>query len=122
PDQVVVQGVLNSGAVASAQILSGAPTGSGLRWEIYGRTGRLTVTAASSLAGSALLVAVARGNGELIDSPVPAGYRTVLPDAAPMVRNVAACYAGLATAIRAGRPAEPDFGTATTLHRLLETI
>lgn len=38
------------------------------------------------------------------------------------MRNVHQVYTDLARAIRTGEPAEPDFGTAARMHRILDAI
>ncbi|MFE9611166.1 Gfo/Idh/MocA family protein [Streptomyces sp. NPDC006012] len=123
PDHVLVQGTLASGAMATAQILTGGLQGSGLRIEVYGRKGRLVLEAeTAALAGSELHVGWARDEHTTERIPVPQAHRTVLPDELPAVRNVGRVYAELAAAIRDGGTVEPDFTTAVALHRLVDSI
>ncbi|MEU6996440.1 Gfo/Idh/MocA family oxidoreductase [Streptomyces sp. NPDC046465] len=123
PDQVLVQGELASGAVATAQILTGGLQGGGQRIEVYGRDGRLVLDSQNaSISGAELHVSRARTEHDLTPIPLPDAYRTVLADAPPAIRNVGRVYTELADAIRNGGTAEPDFGTAVELHRLIDTI
>jgi len=122
PDHILLHGRLESGAAASAVIRFGGRTGDGLRIEVRGREGMLLLRSdSSSLVGAELNVAVAR-DADLRPLMVPASYQAMLPGADPAIRNVGEAYAELARAIRAGKPAEPDFATATSLHRLLDAI
>lgn len=121
PDQIVVGGLLESGAAASAHFMTGGPAGAGFRVEVHGRTGRLVLTAADeSLVGPALTLHATDGTSAPAPLPLPA--RRALPDAPVAVANVAEVYTDLAHAIRTGSPHTPGFDTATTTHRLLDTI
>ena len=64
-----------------------------------------------------------RKTGQWRELPVPSGYLSaVRPGPEGLPSNVAALYTSLAEAIRTGTPVEPDFTTALTLHRLLDTV
>jgi predicted dehydrogenase len=123
PDHVLIQGELRSGAVASVQIMMGTSAGTGIRIEVFGRTGRLSIQSArTSLVGSELMLALVRGDEEPSVLPVPDSYRAILPDSPPAVANVGHVYAGLAGAVSTGVPAIPNFDTATELHQLIDSI
>jgi predicted dehydrogenase len=123
PDHILIHGILSGGVAASVRILIGGPVGHGLRIDVRGREGRLRLTSDSpSIVGAELTVTLERGNGQVTRIPLPASYPVLLPNADPAIRNVASVYSGLAAAIRAGKPAEPDFGAAVALHRLLDSI
>ncbi|WP_019074878.1 Gfo/Idh/MocA family protein [Streptomyces hokutonensis] len=123
PDHVLVQGVLESGALATAQILTGGLQGAGMRIEVYGREGRLVLEAENNwIASSELYVGLARAEHDVVRIAVPDIHRTVLPDEPPAVRNVGRVYTELAAAIHDGGRAEPDFGTAVELHRLIDAV
>jgi predicted dehydrogenase len=121
PDQIAVHGVLDSGAVASAHIITGGPFGTGYRIEVHGTKGRLVLTSdTDELIGPRWTLSGAQGRGEL--RPLPEGHADDLIDAPPAVRNVHRVYTDLAAAIRDGGPVEPSFATATDVHLLLDTI
>jgi predicted dehydrogenase len=71
PDQVLVQAVLDGGAVASAHVQWGGPESTGLRLEIHGTAGRLVLSADQSLAASPLRIT--DGAGEPVDLDRPGG-------------------------------------------------
>ena len=121
PDQIVVGGVLESGAAASAHFMTGGPAGDGFRIEIHGRAGRLVLSAADeSLVGPEFTLYGSGSAGTPVPLPVPTRRR--LPDAPVAVGNVADVYTELAHGIRTGHPVTPDFGTAVATHRLLGAI
>ncbi len=123
PDQIVVNGLLDSGAAASVHIVTGGPRGEGYRIEVHGRAGRVVVRSADdSLVGPEFGVFFGSGTGELTALPVPERYFAGLPDAPVAVRNVHQVYTGLARVIREGGSFQPDFDTALSLHRVLDAI
>ncbi|MER8041765.1 Gfo/Idh/MocA family oxidoreductase [Streptomyces sp. NPDC094032] len=121
PDQIVVGGLLESGAAASAHFMTGGPAGAGFRVEVHGRAGRLVLSASDdSLVGPEFTLYASEGTGAPVRLPVP--DRRLLPDAPVPVANVAEVYAELAHAIRTGGPVTTDFGAAAGTHRLLDAI
>ncbi|MCF2533155.1 Gfo/Idh/MocA family protein [Yinghuangia soli] len=121
PDQIVVNGLLESGAAASAHFMTGGPAGEGFRIEVHGRTGRLVLRASDdSLVGPEFTLHASDGPGTQVRLPIPA--RRLLPDAPVAVGNVAEVYTDLARGIRSGEPITPDFGTAASIHRVLDAI
>jgi predicted dehydrogenase len=126
PDQLVVNGILENGAVVSFQVRGGMARGTGFLFEIHGEEGDLVLTAASriSMQRQELGLKGARGEGAaLAEMPVPGKYRWV-PDGVPPESpyNVAQLYAKLAECIHNGKPASPGFTAAVTRHHLLDTI
>ncbi len=126
PDQLVVNGIVGDGTVASFQIRGGMTRGAAFLFEIHGENGDLTLTATSrdSMQRQELTVRGAQGiAAELAELPVPTRYRWV-PDGVPgdSRYNVAQLYARLAERIRDGKPADPGFAAAVTRHRLLDAI
>ena len=126
PDQLVVNGIVGDGAVASFQIRGGMARGTEFLFEIHGEAGDLTLTATAraSMQRQELTVRGAQGAArELAELPVPARYRWV-PEEMPgdSRYNVAQLYARLAERIRDGQPASPSFAAAVTRHRLLDAI
>jgi predicted dehydrogenase len=124
PDNVLVSGQLDSGAVASVHVAAVPWAGSGFRLEIYGREGTLVTTGnVSSQRGETLRLQGARGSHELSDLEVPERFVYVpadFPRGDPF--NVGQMYALFAAAIRTGQNRLPTFDTAVDLHHFLETI
>jgi predicted dehydrogenase len=126
PDQLVVNGIVGNGAVASFQVRGGMARGTDFLFEIHGEEGDLVLTATSrtSMQRQELNLQGARGKGTaLADLPVPGKYRWVpegVPPGSPY--NVAQLYMKLAEGIREGKPASPGFDAAVTRHRLLDAI
>jgi predicted dehydrogenase len=122
PDNVLVSGVLESGALVSIHIASMPFNGSGFRFEIYGRDGTLYVSGGSTnLGGNRVLGA--KGGEELQEMPVPDRF-ILVPEGTPRGQafNVAQAYARYADAREAGEDFEPGFDLAVRRHRLLEAM
>ncbi|MFF3314913.1 Gfo/Idh/MocA family protein [Streptomyces sp. NPDC003035] len=124
PDQIVVAGLLESGAASSAHFMTGGPRGDGFRIEVHGRAGRLVLRSTDdSLVGPDFVLTHARANGGPAEElPLPARYLPELAGVPSPVSNVHQVYADLARAIRTGEPFQPNFGTAVGTHRLLDAI
>jgi predicted dehydrogenase len=126
PDQLVVNGIVGDGTVASFQIRGGMNRGTAFLFEIHGDQGdlQLTATSRASMQRQELNVRGARGDEkELAELPIPGKYRWVPEGVAPDSRyNVAQLYARLAEGIRDGKPVSPGFDAAVTRHRLLDAI
>jgi predicted dehydrogenase len=124
PDNVLVSGILASGAVASSHVGAAPWAGSGFRMEIYGRDGTLIVTGdVSSQRGDTLRLQGAQGGHELTDLEVPDRFIHVpadFPRGDPY--NVGQMYSLFADAIRTGQSAVPTFDTAVDLHRFIDAI
>ena len=126
PDQLVVSGVLASGAVISAQVRGGMTRGQEFLCEIHGSEGDLVLEATerASTQRQELTVRWARGKGvPLAEMPVPESYRWVpagVPKGSPY--NVAQLYSRLGEAIRTGAPMHPSFDEAIVRHRMLDRI
>jgi predicted dehydrogenase len=128
PDQVLVSGILESGAVASVHIKGGMTKSAGFLFEINGTEGDLVVAAdPNQLTGvqyaDLTLRAARRQDRALADSPIPDSYRWVTPDVpAGPAYNVGQLFVGMAEGIREGKPVSPDFGLAVKRHQMLDTI
>lgn len=126
PDQLVVSGITDSGAVVSAQVRGGMTRGQEFLFEIHGSEGDLVLSATmrASTQRQELRVQGAQGGAkDLSDLEVPGQYRWVpasVPAGSPY--NVAQLYAKLGEAIRDGKPAVPGFDAAITRHRMLDMI
>jgi len=126
PDQLVVNGVVEDGAVVSFQVRGGMARGTAFLFEIHGDEGDLVLAALSrdSMQRQELKLQGARGKGgALAELPVPGKYRW-MPEGMPLGSpyNVGQVYAKLAESIRNGKPASPGFDAAVTRHRLLDAI
>ena len=126
PDQLVVSGVVASGAVVSVQVRGGMTRGHEFLCEIHGSEGDLVLEATerASTQRQELKVMGARGKGvKLAEMPVPDSYRWVpagVPKGSPY--NVAQLYARFAASIRSGAPMQPSFDDAIIRHRMLDSI
>jgi predicted dehydrogenase len=125
PDQVAVTGRIEGGAVASVTVQGGAVGTPGFELRVVGTEATLAVRPAApgGIHITDWAISVAKPDGTVVDRPLPARFAAV-PAAVPAgpPRNVAGLYREFARAIREGRPAVPDFGTAVRFHRLLENI
>ena len=123
PDNVLVSGRLENGAVASVHLANIPWAGSGLRMEIYGLQGTLVVTSDTDAQFGELRIQGAKNGNELQELTVPQEYVYVkggMPRGVPY--NVGQMYHRFAQAIRSGGSVHPNFDTAVDLHRLLDAI
>jgi predicted dehydrogenase len=128
PDQVLLSGVLLSGAVASVHLRGGTANGTGFLFEIHGTEGDLAIAPADPLQAtnvqvSELIVRGAQAGKPLADLPIPERYRWV-PPAVPagLPFNVAQLFVRAAEGIREGKSVNPDFDVAVKRHQLLDAI
>jgi len=122
-DQVLVCGVLESGAPLSVHYRGGMAHGSGLCWEINGSEGDLRITGPG---GHAQLVPLslsgARGEeAGMHPIALPQPHAIDTADAA-RVGNVRRLYAALARDLRDGTSLAPTFDDAVKVHRVLAAI
>jgi predicted dehydrogenase len=122
PDQILVHGVLESGAPASVHIMTGGPAGAGCRIEVQGRTGRLVLESAddSLVAPRYRLRKTTTGGTAVL--PVPERFWTKGSDNPSPAANAGEVYRGFAAAIRTGAAHEPNFDTAIAVHRTQDAI
>jgi len=128
PDQVLLSGVLQSGAVASVHLKGGTANGTGFLFEIHGTEGDLAIVPADPrqatyIQVSEFTVRGAQAGKPLADLSIPESYRWV-PPAAPagLPFNVAQLYMRMAEGIREGKSVSPDFDVAVKRHQLLDVI
>ncbi|MGE5268053.1 MAG: Gfo/Idh/MocA family protein [Thiohalocapsa sp.] len=123
PDNILVDGRLANGAVASAHIAAIPYAGSGYRMEIYGRDGTLVAAGADSPQLSEVtLHGATRGNRlEPLAAPDRLTHATQGTPAGEAF-NVGQMYGLFAEAIRGGSGSVPNFATAVDLHRLVDAI
>ena len=124
PDQVLVSGVLASGAPLSLHYRGGtARDGDGLFWEINGTEGDIRVSGSSGHSQMVQLSLKGARSAEKVFRPleVPASYRFGWPeDVEP--GNVARLYARMARDLREGTHTTPNFEDAVALHRVIAAI
>ncbi len=124
PDQVLVSGILVSGAPLSIHYRGGAAwDGGGLLWEINGTEGDIRVSGPSGHAQMVQLSLKGARGEEKTFRPleVPASYRAGWPeDVEP--GNVARLYARMARDLRDGTRTAPNFEDAVALHRVIAAI
>jgi predicted dehydrogenase len=124
PDNVLVSGRLASGGVASVHVATIPWAGSGYRMEIYGREGTLVASGRNSpQLVTVRLQGAKAGESDLHDIDIPAEYSYVpakMPAGEPY--NVGQMYALFGRAIRSGESCQPDFDTAVSLHRFIDTV
>jgi predicted dehydrogenase len=124
PDQVLVSGVLASGAPLSIHYRGGmARDGDGLFWEINGTDGDIRVSGPSGHTQMVQLSLMAARGGEKVFRPlqVPASYRSGFPDDV-VPGNVARVYAKLAWDLRERTRTAPSFDDAVAVHRVIAAI
>jgi predicted dehydrogenase len=128
PDQVMVNGILENGALASIHVKGGTPAGSSFLFEIQGTDGDLTIAPTRPRPGSSVQISElslkGAHRGESVEEfAIPDSYRWVPPamPAGPPF-NVGQLFVRMAEAIRRGKPGAPDFALAVKRHRLLDAI
>jgi predicted dehydrogenase len=126
PDNIMIQGRLESGAILSAYVGVHPYHGSGYRFEIYGTEGTLAMIGGGE-AGEEVKRRIMGGHKEdkaLQELPVPDRLKWVPED----VRNAGPSYdvgqmwVKFAEAIRTDKRIEPDFDSAVRRHRMLDAI
>ena len=128
PDQVLISGVLQRGAVASIHLKGGTANGTGFLLEIHGTEAALAIVPTDTgqptyIQVSEFTVRGAQAGKPLADLSIPERYRWV-PPAVPagLPFNVAQLYMRMAEGIREGKPMSPDFDVAVKRHQLLDVI
>jgi len=122
-DQIVVAGVLDSGAPISIHYRGGMAHGSGLLWEVNGTEGDLRI---SGPGGHAQLVPLTlsggRGNDvELKPIPLAENYAADSTDG-PVAGNVRRVYQAMAQDLANDTRLAPGFDDAVALHRVVAAI
>lgn len=122
-DQIMIAGVLESGAAVSVHYRGGVCKGTNLLWEINGTEGDIQVTGANGHGQMVQLhIQGAKSHEEsMVPLTLPADMYQGLPDDA-IARNVARNYALLAEDIRKGTRNAPTFQSAVRLHERFDAI
>lgn len=124
PDQVLVSGVLASGAPLSIHYRGGtARDGDGLLWEINGTEGDIRVSGPSGHTQIVQLSLKGAQGGEKVFRPleVPASYRSGWPEEVEP-GNVTRLYARMAQDLIEGTRSAPSFEDAVAVHRVIAAI
>jgi predicted dehydrogenase len=124
PDNVLISGVLKSGAVVSAHVGTLPYHGEGYKLEVWGREGQLVMTSPEGPNIGPMLLSGSKGPAPLEPMPVPSEYVFVpedMPKGAPF--NIAQIYARTADALKQGQSFNaPTFADAVRHHKLLDAI
>ena len=126
PDNILVSGNLQSGAVASVQIGNTAWAGSGYQMEVYGEEGTLVAFSLDSPQLQQVTIRGARdGSNELQDLTPEAELHLAPEIPSGSAYNVGQLYSQFAASIRGtanSAPEVPNFDHAVGLHRLIDAI
>ena len=120
PDNILASGTLTGGATISVDVAAVPFLGSGLAIEMYGSEGSIMITRD----GGGLVLRGGRGAEAQLEE-LPVENQELVPDAIQRgpAANVGRVYQRLAASIRGeGGGAEPNFGTAVSLHRALDAM
>jgi predicted dehydrogenase len=126
PDNIMIQGRLENGAVLSANVGVQPWHGSGSRFEIYGKEGTLMMIGGGEAGQeeNRKIMGGHRDDKALQELPVPERLKWV-PEAVRKVGrayDVGQMWVRFAQAIRTGKRVEPDFDHAVRRHRMLDAI
>ena len=122
PDNILVNGTLPAGGLMSFHVASVPYHGTGWRMEAHGTEGTLVATSAALPQITPVSLRGARGDEPLAPLEVPDDAPAGLSVPAGPGHNIARSYARMATAIRDGSEAQPDFDHALALHQLLDAV
>lgn len=123
PDNILVNGTLEGGAIASVYVASIPWAGNGLTMEIFGRKGTLKATSAGSTNVGSVKLEGSQGTDQLVEIDIPARHTFVseeTPKGPPF--NVGQMYNQFGKGIQGEVSSYPDFDTAVELHILLDAI
>ena len=123
-DNVVVSGVLEDGAAASAHIATIPWNGSGWRMEVYGTEGTLSARSEEMVQYGNVHLYGAQGARQPLQRLETPARLSQAPDSVPQGEpyNVAQLYRSIGDAIRNGGDAQPDFDMAVARHRFLDLL
>ncbi len=139
PDQILISGKLENGAVVSVAVNGGVVAGHGIEMKFFGTEGSISVSSQAPLGfqmSELVLEGAQRPERQLSRLEIPADYDTGLipadfvgrppyPGVAvprATVVNVTNLYRRLGKAIVEGAKLEPDFTTGAEMHVLLDAI
>ena len=123
PDNILINGTLENGAIASVHVASIPWAGNGLTMEIFGRNGTLKATSGGSTNVGTVTLEGAQGSDDLAVIDIPARHTYVseeTPKGPPF--NVGQMYDQFGKGIQGEESSFPDFDTAVELHVLIDAI
>ena len=120
PDSLVVNGVLDRGAMVSLHAASVPYNATGWRMEIYGTEGTIVASTSGLPQITPIELLGARGSEALEEVALPGALADRFPGGP--AGNVGRAYQDMAEAIRTGQSFSPDFADAQSVHRLLDLI
>ena len=124
PDNVLVSGLLETGAVASVHVAEVPWYGPGWRMEVYGRDGTIIASSDRMVQRGQIRLQGGRDKDSSLKELQVPDRLTRVP--AEVLKgdsfNVAQLYRRLSECIHGNERAEPDFNLAVTRHRLLDAI
>jgi predicted dehydrogenase len=126
PDNIMIQGRLENGAVVTANVGVHPFHGSGYRFEIYGKEGTLMMIGGGEAGQeeSRRIMGGKKDDKALKELPVPERLKWV-PEAVRKegrAYDVGQMWVNFAKAIRTGAPVQPDFDHAVRRHKSLDAI
>ncbi|MEG3159411.1 Gfo/Idh/MocA family oxidoreductase [Sphingomonas sp. LB2R24] len=123
PDQVLVNGMLVSGAPVSIHYRGGMPRDrNGLLWEINGTHGDVRIIAPFGHVQLAPLRLEAAIGPDAAFTPIDLSEQSIGFPENPAAENVARIYARIAADLRDGTRTAPSFDDAVAVHRILAAI
>ena len=126
PDNILISGRLENGAVVSVHLGVNPYHGSGYRLEIYGAEGTLTMVGGGEAGQEAKrqILGGKKDDKALAELPVPERYKWVPEEVRGLGPgyDVGQMWVQFAEAIRKGGSVEADFDHAVRRHRMLDAI
>lgn len=131
PDQVLVSGRLEGGAVVSVHVKADMASPTGVLFQVNGTAGDIVVStrppvgvAPVGIQRAELVVELSRGRKKPFVEVTDFARRRDVPESVPAgpAFYTAQLYARLARTIGEGAPLDPDFSAAVTRHRLLDAV
>jgi len=126
PDNVMLAGRLEGGALVSVHLGVNPYHGSGYRLEIYGKEGTLMMVGGGEAGQEAKrqILGGKKDDKALVELPVPERFKSVPEDVRGLGQgyDVGQMWVQFAEAIRNGGSVEADFDHAVRRHRMLDAI
>jgi predicted dehydrogenase len=126
PDNVLIAGRLENGAVVSVHLGINPYHGSGYRLEIYGKAGTLMMVGGGEAGQEAKrqILGAKKDDQALQELPVPERFKCVPEEVRGLgpAYDVGQMWVRFAEAIRSGSSVEADFDHAVRRHRMLDAI
>jgi len=122
-DQIVVQGTLDGGAIASIHFRAGLSGGTNFLWEINGDRGDIVVRGANGhLQYGFISIEMSTNNQGLLPVAAPPSYRATPTDPSSYAHAVAEAYVQVAVDMRTGSRNAPSFHDALKRHQFLADV